>query len=44
MTSEARRLQSPQQRELAYHRLDGRSPGIVFFGGFRSDMSGGKAL
>src|SRR5213078_5299116 len=29
---------------IAYHRLLGAPPGIVFLGGFRSDMSGTKAL
>jgi pimeloyl-ACP methyl ester carboxylesterase len=28
---------------LAYHRLEGNGPGIVFLGGFRSDMTGSKA-
>lgn len=29
---------------MAYHRLDGKCPGVVFLHGFRSDMEGGKAL
>ena len=29
---------------IAYHRLAGRSPGIIFFGGFASDMTGTKAM
>lgn len=29
---------------IAYHRLVGSCPGIVFLGGFRSDMTGTKAL
>jgi pimeloyl-ACP methyl ester carboxylesterase len=29
---------------IAYHRLAGAAPGIVFLGGFRSDMTGAKAL
>src|SRR5271155_2672139 len=29
---------------IAYHRLAGARPGIVFLGGFRSDMTGTKAL
>jgi pimeloyl-ACP methyl ester carboxylesterase len=29
---------------IAYHRQVGACPGIVFFGGFRSDMTGTKAL
>ncbi|MFO1208001.1 MAG: alpha/beta hydrolase [Amaricoccus sp.] len=30
-------------RRIAYHRSEGRAPGIVFLGGFRSDMTGTKA-
>jgi len=29
---------------IAYHRLAGSAPGVVFLGGFRSDMTGAKAL
>jgi pimeloyl-ACP methyl ester carboxylesterase len=29
---------------IAYHRLAGAAPGIVFLGGYRSDMTGAKAL
>jgi len=29
---------------IAYHRLHGEVPGILFLGGFRSDMTGTKAL
>jgi pimeloyl-ACP methyl ester carboxylesterase len=29
---------------IAYRRLDGRPPGIVFLGGFRSEMTGTKAV
>ena len=28
---------------IAYRRLDGKNPGVVFLGGFRSDMTGTKA-
>src|SRR5579863_3189104 len=28
---------------IAYHRRTGRSPGVVFLGGFMSDMTGTKA-
>lgn len=31
-------------RKLAYHQLDGKMPGVVFLGGFMSDMQGTKAL
>ncbi len=29
---------------IAHHRLAGRAPGVVFMPGFKSDMTGGKAL
>ena len=29
---------------IAYSRVDGRTPGVVFLGGYRSDMTGAKAL
>ncbi len=29
---------------LAYHRVEGSSPGLVFLGGFASDMTGTKAM
>jgi pimeloyl-ACP methyl ester carboxylesterase len=31
-------------RKIAYHRVAGKGPGVVFLGGFRSDMEGSKAL
>lgn len=37
-------LQTPQGRILAYHRSAGKGPGIVFLGGFKSDMTGTKAV
>src|SRR5205085_2604399 len=37
-------LARPDGATIAYHRLAGSTPGIVFLGGFRSDMSGTKAL
>ncbi len=42
-------LALPDGRKLAYHRTEGRgeganAPGVVFLGGFRSDMDGTKAL
>ncbi len=39
----ADRLVRPQGESLAYHRTTGRAPGIVFLGGFVSDMTGTKA-
>jgi pimeloyl-ACP methyl ester carboxylesterase len=29
---------------IAYHRLAGRAPGVMFLTGFKSDMTGGKAM
>ena len=37
-------LTTPQGRHIAYHRTQGKEPGVVFLGGFRSDMTGSKAL
>ncbi len=37
-------LQRPNNHTLAYHRSPGEQPGVVFMGGFLSDMSGAKAL
>ncbi len=34
---------APSGRRLAYHHLEGASPGVVFLGGFKSDMEGSKA-
>ena len=36
-------LDLPDGRRLAYHRTPGAAPGVVFLGGFRSDMTGTKA-
>lgn len=36
-------LTTPQGRRLAYHRSPGTGPGVVFLGGFKSDMTGTKA-
>ena len=33
----------PDGARIAYRQIDGRLPTVVFFGGFRSDMSGSKA-
>jgi pimeloyl-ACP methyl ester carboxylesterase len=40
----AEQIITPQGRRIAYHLLDGAGPVVVFLGGFRSDMSGTKAL
>ncbi len=37
-------LTTPQGRHIAYLKTQGREPGVVFLGGFRSDMTGSKAL
>jgi pimeloyl-ACP methyl ester carboxylesterase len=37
-------LARPDGATIAYRRLAGAAPGIVFLGGFRSDMTGTKAL
>jgi pimeloyl-ACP methyl ester carboxylesterase len=36
-------LTTPQGRHIAYNQTSGKGPGVVFLGGFRSDMSGTKA-
>ncbi len=37
-------LQTAQGRRIAHHRVPGSGPGVVFLGGFRSDMTGTKAV
>jgi pimeloyl-ACP methyl ester carboxylesterase len=37
-------LTTPAGRRLAYHQTHGAGPGVVFLGGFKSDMEGTKAL
>lgn len=36
-------LETPQGRRIAYRRQPGKGPGVVFLGGFKSDMEGTKA-
>ena len=36
-------LTTPQGRRIAHHRRAGQGPGVVFLGGFMSDMTGTKA-
>ena len=43
-TSSAQMLQRDDGSTVAYHHLPGRQPGILFCGGFNSDMQGQKAL
>ena len=38
------RLETGDGVELAYHHTPGRSPGVIFCGGFASDMTGTKAI
>ena len=40
----AQRLARAGGASIAYHALPGRAPGLVFLGGFMSDMTGSKAL
>lgn len=37
-------LETPQGRRIAYQKSPGQGPGVVFLGGFKSDMQGTKAL
>ncbi len=38
------RLERPDGHTIAYHATAGNSPGVVFVGGFMSDMTGTKAM
>ena len=38
------RLQRPDGNTVAYARTEGRAPAVIFLGGFRSDMTGTKAM
>jgi pimeloyl-ACP methyl ester carboxylesterase len=40
---ESSRLARPGGHTIAYHRLPGKSPEVLFCGGFKSDMTGVKA-
>ncbi|MGI3170508.1 alpha/beta fold hydrolase [Pseudooceanicola sp. C21-150M6] len=37
-------LTTPQGRTIAYHKTEGAGPGVIFLGGFNSDMGGTKAV
>ena len=39
----ASQLARPDGNTIAYHATPGRGPGVLFLGGFKSDMSGAKA-
>lgn len=36
-------LDTPQGRRLAYHRIEGEQPGVVYIHGLNSNMNGEKA-
>ena len=38
------RLKCLDGSEIAYHKTEGSQPGVIFLGGFRSDMTGSKAM
>lgn len=42
--TQANWLTTPQGRRIAYHQTPGKGPGVVFLGGFKSDMAGTKAV
>jgi pimeloyl-ACP methyl ester carboxylesterase len=42
--TEIRHLDTSQDRRIAYAHRPGKGPGVVFLGGFKSDMEGTKAL
>ncbi len=44
MSDEIQRLQRPDGESLAFKKLEGKGPTVVWIGGFRSDMEGTKAL
>jgi pimeloyl-ACP methyl ester carboxylesterase len=37
-------FESEQGRKIAFHKTEGQGPGVVFLGGFKSDMAGTKAM
>lgn len=42
--SQPKYFTSPHGTRIAYHKTEGTKPGVIFLGGFMSDMDGGKAL
>lgn len=44
MTDDIQRLERPDGETLAFRRVDGSGPTVLWVGGFRSDMDGTKAL
>ncbi len=43
-TGTVRFLNLPNGKRIAYHKTEGTGPGVLFFGGFKSDMTGPKAV
>ncbi|WP_372783884.1 alpha/beta fold hydrolase [Phenylobacterium sp.] len=43
MTERVGKLARPDGEKIAWRRIDGRGPTVVWLGGFRSDMTGAKA-
>ncbi|UXX84342.1 alpha/beta hydrolase [Roseovarius pelagicus] len=44
MTDQTQYLTTPQGRRIAHVQVPGAGPGVVFLGGFKSDMQGTKAI
>ncbi|MFX0544097.1 alpha/beta hydrolase [Roseovarius sp. S1116L3] len=44
MSDQPSQFETPEGRRIAYRQSDGAGPGIVFLGGFMSDMEGTKAV
>ena len=44
MPNAPKELSRPDGESIAYHHTTGKAPGIIFCGGFMSDMGGTKAL
>ena len=42
--TQAKFLETAEGRNIAYHKTSGTLPGVVFLGGFKSDMDGTKAI
>ena len=36
--------ETAEGRRIAFHKTDGKGPGVIFLGGFKSDMEGTKAI
>ena len=44
MSDQFQQLRLANGEQIAYHQCIGRGPGVVFLGGFKSDMQGSKAI